>query len=184
MLARNAIAAVPCALILAAAGLGRLPGRAAPVTAVLLTAALLAATMIGTISWPRPLMREAAATIERNWQPGDVILEQTYSQAELNDADLSPYLPGDEARSIVIARIPRSAEADATARRVFADAKRRKAKVFVLTPTGAGVTPAVPPPGSPLRPAWTRSFGGAGPLTVTAWRWSSQVAPPDGGMAR
>ena len=172
MLTRNAIAAVPCALILVAAGLSQLGKGFKDAAAAGLALLLLAVTIIGTVNWQRPLMRDAAAAIAAHWQPGDIVLEQTYSQAALNDADLAPYLPQAIVDSLTIARVPRHAEAAQLIESTFTKAVDEKRNVFVIAPiTASTPTAAGPPPA--LARTFSRNlllnFGGAGPLQVVEW---------------
>jgi len=125
-------------------------------------------------------MREAAEAIAARWQPGDIVLEQTYSQAALNDADLAPYLPPAIVDSLTIARVPQQAQAAKVISSTFTKAATEKRNVFVIAPiTDSTPSAAGPPPA--LSGTFSRNlllnFAGAGPLQVV--EWSPPVDPFD-----
>jgi len=172
MLTRNAISAVPCGLILIAAGLSQFGSKLKLPAALTLTAALAATTVVGTLDWPRPLMREAADSIASRWHVGDLVVEQTFSQAALNDADLSPYLPAAVAASIKTARVPQRANSERVIRSAFEQASRAGASVFVIAPITQSTPAAAAPPGdlaARFKKTLKVDFGGAGPLQVVEW---------------
>ena len=173
LLARNEIYALPPLLVLIAGALGLLSKRLAYGTGIALCAALAGASLIGIADWQRPDSHSAASAIAARWQPGDIVIEQTFSPNTANDGDINSYLNGSIASSFRFARMSKRKDAEVTIADGFAEALLNGSSVFV---TAADTVPQPRPAGPPanlanrFRLVWQRQLTGTGRLTVSEWQ--------------
>lgn len=173
LLARNAIYALPPLLILLSWGILQLPRGLNVPTAVILVGSLATASVVGVAEFPRPDSRAASKLIAERWEPGDIVLEQTFSSNPQNNGDITAYASKRIADSFRFAPMARSKEASNVIDRAFADGLAGSHSVFV---TAADTVPGGSPTPPPARlagrfhEAFRKRLGGTGHITIVEWQ--------------
>ena len=133
MFARNLMASLPAALVLAAALLARPPRALAVASTVLVVAGLVLGTRIELTSAQRPDARAAALAVAADWKPGDRIIELcclTGGDGPLGTAVAINLPPGPRASLSVLSR---------TGDEPYVNALRSGGRVFVIGYVPAGL---------------------------------------------